>query len=302
MKQAGLALPDTTRTSPDNWQASYIITGHLVSALRGQVTFRTADHVACLRDGRAGVRRKSVAKAMASLGVTIAGYPEVVTRGLRRATKTGAWLTVNMSTVNGTEMEVQEWQDAAFLHYGLEHPDLPKYCEGCNARFSICHTLDCKRGGLFTACNNELCDRVADLAGKAFTPSHVRNDPLIYQGCAVKRKKSKTAGPSDTTYPDETPPEAKKQKGDLLLRYLWYNGTDSVHNMPVVNIDAKSYWKKSPEKCLEEADKSKKKMYLECCLQQRRHFSPFVAYVDGLLGVEATDTLKRIASCLASNW
>ena len=43
-------------------------------------------------------------------------------------------------------------------------------------------------------------------------------------------------------------------------------------------------------------------MYLEACLQQRQHFSPFVASVNGLLGVEATDTLKRIASRLATKW
>ena len=72
--------------------------------------------------------------------------------------------------------------------------------------------------------------------------------------------------------------------------------------MRVVNTDAKSYWESTPEKCLEEAKKGKKKMYLEAYLQQRRHFSPFVASVDGLLGVEATATLKRIASRLASKW
>ena len=43
-------------------------------------------------------------------------------------------------------------------------------------------------------------------------------------------------------------------------------------------------------------------MYLEACLQQCRHFSPFVASVDGMLGVEATATLKRIASRLATKW
>ena len=43
-------------------------------------------------------------------------------------------------------------------------------------------------------------------------------------------------------------------------------------------------------------------MYLEHCLQQSRHFSPFAAFIDGLLGVEATATLKRIASRLASKW
>ena len=37
-------------------------------------------------------------------------------------------------------------------------------------------------------------------------------------------------------------------------------------------------------------------MYLEACLQQRRQFSPFVASVDGLLGVEAMATPKRLAT------
>ena len=39
VKQAGLALPATTETAPDNWQASCVITGHLVSGLRGHVPF-----------------------------------------------------------------------------------------------------------------------------------------------------------------------------------------------------------------------------------------------------------------------
>ena len=80
VKQAGLSLLDPMRTAPDNWKASCVIIGHLVSALRGQVTFRTADHAACLWDGWAAVRRKSVAKAMASKEVTISRAPEVVTR------------------------------------------------------------------------------------------------------------------------------------------------------------------------------------------------------------------------------
>ena len=43
-------------------------------------------------------------------------------------------------------------------------------------------------------------------------------------------------------------------------------------------------------------------MYLEACLHQRRHFSPFVASVKGLLGVEATATMKSIVSPLATKW
>ena len=224
-----MALPVPTRTAPDNWQASCVITGHLVSALRGQVPFRTADHAACLRDGRVAVRRQNVAKTMASLETTISGDPEVVTRRLRQATKTGAWLTVQPSTVNGMELGAEEWRDAAFLRYGLEPPDLPKNFDGCNARFSVCHSLNCKRVGLVTARHNELRDEVADLAGRDFNPSHVRYDPLIYQGCAVKRTKAQPAGLRDSTTPGDTQPEATEQKVDLLIRDLWANGTDSCY-------------------------------------------------------------------------
>ena len=72
--------------------------------------------------------------------------------------------------------------------------------------------------------------------------------------------------------------------------------------MRVVNTDALTYKLKEPEKCLHESEKEKKKMYLEACLQKCWHFPPFVASVDGLLGVEATATLKRIASRLATKW
>ena len=108
VKQVGMALPYPTQTAPENWQASCVITGHLVSALRGQVPFRTADHAACLQDGRATVRRQNAAKVVASLETSIARSPVEVTCRLRRATKTGAWLTVQPSTVNRTELGAQE--------------------------------------------------------------------------------------------------------------------------------------------------------------------------------------------------
>ena len=43
-------------------------------------------------------------------------------------------------------------------------------------------------------------------------------------------------------------------------------------------------------------------MYLEACLHQHRHFSPFVASVDGFLGVEVTTTARTLASCMAIKW
>ena len=61
--------------------------------------------------------------------------------------------------------------------------------------------------------------------------------------------------------------EATEQKGDLLIRDLWKNGTESVHETRFVNTEAKSHSAKTPEKCLHKAEQAKKKIYLEPCLQ-----------------------------------
>ena len=46
--------------------------------------------------------------------------------------------------------------------------------------------------------------------------------------------------------------EAMEQNGDLLIRDLWQNGTDSVHDMRIVNTYTKSHLAKTPEKFLQE--------------------------------------------------
>ena len=48
VKQAGLALPEPTKTATENWTAPFVITGHVIAVLRGQEEFRTADRWACL--------------------------------------------------------------------------------------------------------------------------------------------------------------------------------------------------------------------------------------------------------------
>ena len=159
------------------------------------------------------------------------------------------------STVNGTDLGSQEWRDALFLQYGLEPPDLPTYCDGYQAKFSISHALDCKKGGLVAACHNELSDGVEDLAGKDFTPSHVREDPLVYSGRSVKSTKAAPSGVngnSGQTAGQLT--EVTEQKGDLLIRDLWQQGNDSVNEMRVVNTDTPTHQKKDSAKCLHEAE------------------------------------------------
>ena len=109
LKHAVLDLPDTTKTAHENWMDSCVITGHLVTALRGQEEFRTSDHSTCLLDGRMAVRKCSTLLAEEALEKTLAGAPVQGACRLQQATKTRERLTVQPSTVNGTELGAQEW-------------------------------------------------------------------------------------------------------------------------------------------------------------------------------------------------
>ena len=71
VKQAGLALPEPCQMAPENWTSSCVIIGHLVAVLRGQVEFRTADHSACLLEGRTAVRPRVQRQAEEALTATL---------------------------------------------------------------------------------------------------------------------------------------------------------------------------------------------------------------------------------------
>ena len=78
VKQEGLALPDPSQTAPENWKASCVITGHLGSALRVQVEFLTADHLACLWEEQMAVWRRGQQRAEESLTAALEGVQYTV--------------------------------------------------------------------------------------------------------------------------------------------------------------------------------------------------------------------------------
>jgi hypothetical protein len=46
----------------------------------------------------------------------------------------------------------------------------------------------------------------------------------------------------------------------------------------------------------------KKKKQLDACLEQRKHYTPFVISTDGLVGRKAAKLLKRLALRLTEKW
>ena len=73
---------------------------------------------------------------------------------------------------------------------------------------------------------------------------------------------------------------------------------DIIHNMRVVITDDYYYLQRSPDKCLQVAEKEKKNKYTEACVQNFWNFYLFFCSVNGLLGMEYKASMKRIASHL----
>jgi hypothetical protein len=80
------------------------------------------------------------------------------------------------------------------------------------------------------------------------------------------------------------------------------NGLYLVIDVRVTDTDTKSNLSKDPAKVLATHEREKKKKYLEACLGQRRHFTPFVVSTDGLIGREAKILWKKLSALLAAKW
>ena len=107
-KKAGISLPESTWTAGVNCTESCMITGHLVTALCGTAEFRSGNHALLMGEGREEIRQRHAEEADNTLGEARTAASKSDTRRLGRIQQKGAWLSVIPSTVNGTELGVQE--------------------------------------------------------------------------------------------------------------------------------------------------------------------------------------------------
>jgi hypothetical protein len=133
--------------------------------------------------------------------------------------------------------------------------------------------------------------------------------PACCDGCDAPFKPSHVKESAKDTPTKDTSPEKQEEqratgedeRGDILIRGFWARGTDCILDVRVTGTDAKTYCKRDPAKVLESQEKEKKRKYLEACLKRRRrHFTPFVCSVDGMLGREAKTFAKQLAAKLAN--
>ena len=63
---------------------------------------------------------------------------------------------------------------------------------------------------------------------------------------------------------------------DVSAHGFWKRGTTAMFDIRIVNLDVGSYLRMTPEKALAKAEKEKRDVYLQDCLERRRTFTPMV--------------------------
>ena len=80
---------------------------------------------------------------------------------------------------------------------------------------------------------------------------------------------------------------------------FWKRGTTAMFDILIVNLGAGSYLSITSEKALAKAEKEKKDLYLQDCLEHRRTFTPMFYFADVIPGAEALAAKNRLALLLS---
>ena len=70
----------------------------------------------------------------------------------------------------------------------------------------------------------------------------------------------------------------EEERVDLLFRNICKHAIDCILYGRITNLDAPSNNHRKPKAALLAQEREKEKKYLHFCLDQRRHFSPFVVF------------------------
>ena len=71
-----------------------------------------------------------------------------------------------------------------------------------------------------------------------------------------------------------------ESRADISAHSFWKQGSTEIFDIQTVNLDAGSYLRMTPEKDLARAEKGKKGLYFQACLERRRTFTTMVYSAD----------------------
>ena len=247
-----------TKSADSNYQASILISSHLLKALRHGEGFRSVDHRSTIAVCKSELVTRNKATNEKALASILSGVSCDDRRTILRGKDTGRWLSITPSTVNGTELSMQEFRDSLLLRYARSPPDLPSECDGCGKECTVRHALAYKVGGLVIRRHDEIRDVLIDIASKVFPNAAIRDEPKIHTGRVAEEEKA-TEQTTNNVRRNFRKHKGEEERGDILIRGLYANGTDCIIDVRVTDLDAKCDRNMDPEKVLQKHERERRR-------------------------------------------
>jgi hypothetical protein len=327
-KNAGIGIPNPVETAAHQYMTSKACCDILSHSLWVMAPLDLDQHQKCVAQARKMARAMKDMDEEVALEKRVKVLGQTEERRLTRAKESGAWLTAYPSALNGTELSADEFRDNLRLRFGFEPVGLPSHCDGCGAKFTVEHGLQCKKGGLVSVRHDDVADEWGYLCGLALKPSAVDHEPKIYNGGLLpgdlREQSAAAATPNQLAAHATTPTRAQglaeaaavvntqvdttlehetdNKRGDKGVHGFLERGHMCVFDMRIMDTECRTTRNLSPVKALARHEKEKKKKYLEPCRLRRRHFTPMVYSVDGMAGPEARAAERRLGAILAAKW
>ena len=178
-------------------------------------------------------------------------------------------------------------------------------CDGCGKKFLIEHALSCPKGGLVLARHDDYAKEWGALGARALVPSAITYKLKINSrtvqgertGAGVQQEGREADGGTETVgrtvngaarlsgQPGQVVVPAES-RADIRAHVFWKQGTTTMFDIRIVNLNAGSYLRMTPVKALAKAEKEKKDLYLQACLERRMTFIPMVYSAPVILSTE----------------
>lgn len=296
VKKAGLGIRNAVASADRLFEASEAATALLVDSLLNGTDLGIESHRQCVRSAAAKMRKERLEEESCFL-LERTKRSKAERAKLESAAESGAWLTAMPRRINGTEMSMDEFRDALRLRYDLTPLSLEPVCDGCGEKFTVQHAMSCKKGGLVSRRHEAGKQEWIALSQLAFGRSRVVDEPYIFHGRDVPCPAGATAAAISS---GKNGRQAESDsRGDISVDGFWKSSATCVFDVRITDVKAPSYRGASPLSVLKRHEREKKKMYLEPCLERRRHFTPLVYSAEGMPGRETRAAEKRLASALA---
>eukprot|EP00957_Ditylum_brightwellii_P191005 14543737-Ditylum_brightwellii.AAC.1 len=212
-------------------------------------------------------------------------------RLIERAEKAfNQWLLVVLHTADNTVLGKEEFCDQVLMRYIIMPKDLPKVCDVVVNDTAFNMHYNARLEALLAANTTKFKMTWFWLDYRPSPPMLSIMFPKYKVVGTAKIREKKDKEKDNTLY------------GDVLICHLRRHQTDTIIDVRITDTDAKSYILKPLGKVLFAQEKEKKDKYLQTCLNQNQHFSPFVVLVDEMLGKEAAMVLKQLSWKLAAKW